>query len=81
MKSCIDNTNGFSFILYSTLVAFVIANNLESEEQSILGIFLSDVGSNLLSIAAYNKYILDKCKGDTDNNSNGIDYPFRPPIF
>ncbi|MDD2376455.1 MAG: hypothetical protein PHD15_03520 [Clostridia bacterium] len=77
MKSCNENINGFSFILHSTLVSFTIANNLDAAEQTILGIFLADVGANLLTIAAYNKYIENKCTGNTDVP----DYPFKPPLF
>ena len=83
MKNCNDNINGFSFILHSTLVSFVLANNLDAAEQEILGIFLDDIGSNLLSIAAYNKYIEDKCKDNTDTNDNSTTapvYPHKPPI-
>jgi len=65
MKNC-NNIDGFDFILHSTLVSFIIASNLEPAEQTILGIFLDDIGSNLLSIAAYNRYIKNKCENSTD---------------
>jgi len=82
MKSCNDNINGFNFILHSTLVSFILANNLEPAEQAMLGVFLSDVGSNLLSISAYNKYIEDLCGDNTDNASNIPLRPiYKPPIF
>jgi len=81
MKSCNENINGFSFILHSTLVSYIIANNLDTAEQAILGVFLSDVGSNLLSISAYNKYIKDKCTDSTDDSDTISYYPFKPPLF
>ena len=33
----------------------------------MLGVFLADIGSNLLSISAYNKYVEDKCENDTSD--------------
>jgi len=81
MKNCNENINGFSFILHSTLVSFIIANNLDEAEQTMLGIFLSDIGSNLLSIAAYNKYIRDRCTDNTDDSDSIPYYPFKPPLF
>jgi hypothetical protein len=79
MNSCNDNINGFGFVLYSTLVAFVIADNLEPAEQTMLGIFLDDVGSNLLSIASFNKYILKK--EDSSEDETDIDIPKKPSFF
>jgi hypothetical protein len=70
MKNCNDNINGFNFVLHSTLVSFILANNLEAAEQAILGVFLSDIGSNLLSISAYNKYVEDSCSDKTDENKD-----------
>jgi len=66
MNNCDNNCYGFDFVLYSTLVSFVIAKNLEPAEQTMLGIFLDDIGSNLLSIAAYNRYVKAKCENTTD---------------
>jgi hypothetical protein len=54
-NNCNSNIEGFSFILYATLVTFVIANNLEPAEQEMLGDFLQIVGANLSIIASFNE--------------------------
>lgn len=85
MKSCnnSDNINGFSFVLQSTLISFILANNLEPAEQAMLGIFLEDIGSNLLSISSYNKYIEQKCETSTDESAEdgGTIKPIPTPPF
>lgn len=81
MKSCnnSDNINGFSFVLQSTLISFVLANNLKPAEQAMLGIFLENIGSNLVSISSYNSYIEEKCESNGDE-AEEENIPIKPII-
>lgn len=83
INNCNDNINGFSLILYALLVSFVLANNLDFDEQQLVGTFLANVGENILAISTYNEYIEiinDKNKVDDNNNNQKEEYkPNTPP--
>ncbi|MDF2865580.1 MAG: hypothetical protein K0R72_389 [Clostridia bacterium] len=57
MKNC--SNDSASFILYAVLISIALAKNLEPAEQNLLGIFLQEVGGNLSSMAAFEKFCED----------------------
>ena len=60
---------GVDYILYSTMVSIILAKDLSTYEQSLLGNFIQSVGQNLtLFAAARNKCeLVSKVKSESDN--------------
>lgn len=60
------NAEGNELVLLSAMVSFILANDLNPQEQNILGTFLQTIGQNLTLISA----ISDKCKSSKESDNN-----------
>lgn len=63
--SC-NNLYGFDFLIYATIISLLLAKDLSSPEQDLLGNFFIVLGQNLTTLAAYKNDTEEICELTND---------------